>query len=125
MLSTYSVSLTDKSGNYVPAELWCEESFELSVPVDKNNIQLASISENGEISYCAPKKIENGTATFNVPYPTSFAVIETSSEGTGSSLTPSDSSPIRTGAVVCTISFVILVLSGAVFFTLKRRNKFD
>lgn len=125
VLNTYSVSLTDKSGNYVPAELWCEESFELSVPVDKNNIQLASISENGEISYCAPKKIENGAATFNVPYPTSFAVIETSSDGTGSSLTPSDSSPIRTGAVVCTTSFVILVLSGAVLFILKRRNKFD
>lgn len=71
------------------------------------------------------KKIENGTATFNVPYPTSFAVIETSSDGTGSSLTPSDSSPIRTGAVVCTTSFVILVLSGAVLFILKRRNKFD
>jgi len=88
-------------------------------------IQLASISENGEISYCTLKKIENGTATFNVPYPTSFAVIETSSDGTGSSLTPSDSSPIRTGAVVCTTSFVILVLSGAVLFILKRRNKFD
>lgn len=83
-------------------------------------IQLAPISENGEISYCTLKKIENGTATFNVPYPTSFAVIETSSDGTGSSLTPSDSSPIRTGAVVCTTSFVILVL-----FILKRRNKFD
>lgn len=125
VLNTYTVSLTDRNGNFVPAEYWCEENFELSVPVSKSNIQLASVSENGEISYYTPTKLENGTATFKVPYPTSFAIIETSAESTNDTITPSDSTPIKTGAVVCTILFAILMLSGVVFVTVKRRNKFD
>lgn len=125
VLGTYSVSLTDKNGNYVPAELWCKENFEMSVPVDRSNIQLASIGEDGSISYYKPVKIENGKATFNVPYPTSFAIVETSDNSTNDTVTPSDSTPIKTGAVVCTVLFAILVLSGAVFITVKRRNKFE
>lgn len=125
VLGTYSVSLTDKNGNYVPAELWCKENFEMSVPVDRSNIQLASIGEDGSISYYKPVKIENGKATFNVPYPTSFAIVETSDNSTNDTVTPSDSTPIKTGAVVCTALFAILVLSGAVFITVKRRNKFE
>ena len=125
VLGTYSVSLTDKNGNYVPAELWCKENFEMSVPVDRSNIQLASIGEDGSISYYKPVKIENGKATFNVPYPTSFAIVETSDNSTNDTVTPTDSTPIKTGAVVCTALFAILVLSGAVFITVKRRNKFE
>lgn len=125
VLGTYSVSLTDKNGNYVPAELWCKENFEMSVPVDRSNIQLASIGEDGSISYYKPVKIENGKATFNVPYPTSFAIVETSDNSTNDTVTPSDSTPIKTGAVVCTALFAILVLSGAVFISVKRRNKFE
>lgn len=125
VLGTYSVSLTDKNGNYVPAELWCKENFEMSVPVDRSNIQLASIGEDGSISYYKPVKIENGKATFNVPYPTSFAIVETSDNSTNDTVTPSDSTPIKTGAVVCTALFAILVLSGAVFITVKRRNRFE
>ena len=125
VLGTYSVSLTDKNGNYVPAELWCKENFEMSVPVDRSNIQLASIGEDGSISYYKPVKIENGKATFNVPYPTSFAIVETSDNSTNDTVTPSGSTPIKTGAVVCTALFTILVLSGAVFITVKRRNKFE
>lgn len=125
VLNTYSVNLTDNNGNYVPAEFWCEEGFELSVPVAKNNIQLASVSENDEISYYTPEKVENGIAKFNVPYPTSFAVIETSSDSTGSSAAIIDGAPIKTGAVVYTALFVASALSCIVFFALKKRKKFD
>lgn len=77
ILKVYSVSMTDNNGNYIPAELWCQGEFEISVPVDNSNVQFAGMNTDGEITYYEPDSVENGIAVFTVSHPTSFAVVET------------------------------------------------
>ncbi|MGN0449543.1 MAG: hypothetical protein ACI4G0_04200 [Ruminococcus sp.] len=123
ILNTYSVSLTDNDGNYIPAELWCSGSYKISVPVDSKNIQLAGIdTEDGNIVYYKPDSVENGTAVFTVSYPMSFAIVETTAENP-SSVNNNNGTPIQTGSVTFGILLLVALLSLTVILIVKRRNK--
>lgn len=132
---TYSVSLTDKAGNYIPAELWCGSSCEISVPVDSDNIQLVGIDADGNVVYHKPDSVQNGIAVFTVSHPMSFAIVEASAKNVSSNNTSSknnasaiktvnDNTPIKTGVVVCSVVlFIAAVFSLALILSVKRRNR--
>lgn len=122
ILNTYSVSLTDNDGNYIPAELWCTGSYKISVPVDSKNIQLAGIDTDGNIVFCKPDSVENGTAVFTVSYPMSFAIVETTAENP-SSVNNNNGTPIQTGSEMCGAILLVALLSLTVILIVKRRNK--
>lgn len=122
ILKTYSVSLTDNDGNYIPAELWCTDSCKISVPVDSENIQLAGISDEGNIVYYKPDSVENGTALFTVSHPMSFAIVETAAENP-SSVNNNNGTPIQTGSEMCGAILLAALLSLTVILIAKRRNK--
>lgn len=122
ILNTYSVSLTDNDGNYIPAELWCSGSCKISVPVDSKNIQLAGIDTDGNIVFCKPDSVENGTAVFTVSYPMSFAIVETTAKNP-SSVNNNNSTPIQTGSEMCGAILLVALLSLTVILIAKRRNK--
>ena len=122
ILNTYSVSLTDNDGNYIPAELWCSGYCKISVPVDSENIQLAGINTDGSIVYCKPDSVENGTALFTVSYPMSFAIVETTVDNP-SSVNNNNSTPIQTGSEMCGAILLAALLSLTVILIAKRRNK--
>ncbi|MGN0550325.1 MAG: hypothetical protein ACI4I4_00585 [Acutalibacteraceae bacterium] len=131
ILNTYSVSLTDKDSNYIPAELWCSGSYKISVPVDSKNIQLAGIDTDGNIVFCKPDSHENGTAVFTVSYPMSFAIVETTAENpssdnknsTANNNTTNNGTPIQTGSEMCGVILLAALLSLTVILITKRRNK--
>lgn len=77
IVKSYSLNMTDKDGNYIPEELWCREGFEISVPVDNENVQLAAIDNDGNINYYNPDSFKDGKAVFTIPQLTSFAVTDT------------------------------------------------
>ncbi|MGN1466679.1 MAG: hypothetical protein ACI4W1_00070 [Ruminococcus sp.] len=122
ILNTYSVSLTDKDGNYIPAELWCSGSCKISVPVDSKNIQLAGINTDGNIVYYKPDSVENGTAVFTVSHPMSFAIVETTA-GNPSSVNNNNGTPIQTGSEMCGAILLAALLSLTVILIAKRRKK--
>lgn len=122
ILKTYSVSLTDNDGNYIPAELWCTDSCKISVPVDSENIQLAGINTEGNIVFCKPDSLENGTAVFTVSHPMSFAIVETTAENP-SSVNNNNGTPIQTGSVTFGILLLVALLSLTIICFTKRRNK--
>ncbi|WP_298482591.1 hypothetical protein [uncultured Ruminococcus sp.] len=82
ILKAYSLSLTDSNSNYIPAELWCQEGFEMTVPVDHQNIQLVAIDHDGNVTYYTPDSVENEKAVFTIPNPMSFAIVETVADTT-------------------------------------------
>lgn len=122
ILKTYSVSLTDKDGNYIPAELWCSGYCKISVPVVSENIQLAGINTDGSIVYCKPDSVENGTAVFTVSHPMSFAIVETATENP-SSVNNNNGTPIQTGSEMSGVILLAALLSLTVILITKRRNK--
>ena len=122
ILNTYSVSLTDKDGNYIPAELWCTGSYKISVPVDSENVQLAGINTDGSIVYYKPDSVENGMAVFTVSYPMSFAIVETTAENP-SSVNNNNGTPIQTGSEMCGAILLAALLSLTIILIAKRRNK--
>lgn len=124
ILNTYSVSLTDKNGNYIPAELWCSDSFKISVPVDGENIQLAGINTEGNIVYYKPDSVKNGIAVFTVSHPMSFAVMDTSAEkGIFENSNDSDGSANTGETPINQIIIAVAMLALVVIFGTKRRNK--
>lgn len=122
ILNTYSVSLTDKDGNYIPAELWCTGSYKISVPVDSENVQLTGINTDGSIVYYKPDSVENGMAVFTVSYPMSFAIVETTAENP-SSVNNNNGTPIQTGSEMCGAILLAALLSLTIILIAKRRNK--
>ena len=132
ILKVYSVSMTDNNGNYIPAELWCQGEFEISVPVDNSNVQFAGMNTDGEITYYEPDSVENGIAVFTVSHPTSFAVVETAkkniSADTDTSVvrTTNDGTPIQTGTEMCCGAILLVaVLSFVLIFSVRRRNRIE
>lgn len=127
ILKAYSVSLTDNDGNYIPAELWCQEGFKISVPVDNDNVEFAGIDADGQVVCYKPDSVKNGIAVFTVPHPMSFAIVESQaknvSEDNNNDLV-NDNTVIQTG-ITMFINAVLLIamLSLAVIFSVKRRNK--
>ena len=125
ILKAYSVSLTDNDGNYIPPELWCQGSCKISVPVDKDNIQLAGIDIDGNVTYFKPDSVENGTAVFTVSYPMSFAIVETATNNNSDSDNPTNSNTtVPTGETTyVAVYLLVAMLSLAVIITIKRRKR--
>lgn len=73
--ASYSLDIDD-DGNFVPYELWCSDSYILTVPVDNDNIMLAMIDLSGQITYYEPDLVKEGKAEFSIAYPGSFAIVE-------------------------------------------------
>lgn len=119
ILKAYSLSITDNDGNYIPAELWTKEGFEISVPVDRNDVQLAAIDNDGKVTYYKPDSVENGIAIFTVSYPTSFAIVDTAVN-----TNTSDKSP-QTGATEFVLVLPVLAISFASIYIIKRRKKYE
>lgn len=129
ILKAYSVSLTDNDGNFIPAELWCQGEFEISVPVDNDNVQFAGIDADGKITYYKPDSVKDGIAVFTISHPMSFAIVETATKNVSSDInsgtieTTNDNKPIQTGTTMCSAVLLIAIFSFVLIFGLKRRNK--
>lgn len=131
----YSVSLTDNDGNYIPAELWCQGDYKISVPVSGNNVEFAEIDTDGQINYYKPDSVENGIAVFTVSHPMSFAVVDRTSTNKNISdntstdkaviNTSNDNTPIQTGSTVCCSVLLIVMFASAFVIVFKRRNNFE
>lgn len=131
ILQAYSVSLYDKNENYIPAELWCQGDFEITVPVDSSNIQLAGIDVSGNTVCYLPDSVIDGMASFTVAYPMSFAIVECESTSVAVSskqenrlnVNSDDKNPIQTGTKVFSASLIIAMLSCGIIIFTRRRNK--
>lgn len=131
----YSVSLTDNDGNYIPAELWCQGDYKISVPVSGNNVEFAAIDTDGQINYYKPDSVENGIAVFTVSHPMSFAVVDRTSTNKNISdntstdkaviNTSNDNTTIQTGSTVCCSVLLIVMFASAFVIVFKRRNNFE
>lgn len=131
----YSVSLTDNDGNYIPAELWCQGDYKISVPVSGNNVEFAAIDTDGQINYYKPDSVENGIAVFTVSHPMSFAVVDRTSTNKNISdnkntdkaviNTSNDNTTIQTGSTACCSVLLILMFASAFVIVFKRRNNFE
>lgn len=131
----YSVSLTDNDGNYIPAELWCQGDYKISVPVSGNNVEFAEIDTDGQINYYKPDSVENGIAVFTVSHPMSFAVVDRTSTNKNISdntstdkaviNTSNDNTTIQTGSTVCCSVLLIVMFASAFVIVFKRRNNFE
>ena len=114
----YSASLTDNDGNYIPAELWCQGNFKISVPVDNKNVQLAGIDEKGQVTYYTPDSVKNGVAVFTVSHPVSFAIVENTDDG-NQNPTTSDNNMSDTVFLIAFASLSCLIWAA---FMKKRNN---
>lgn len=129
ILNMYSLSLTDNDGNYIPAELWCQSEFKISVPVQSKNVQLAGIDNDGKVVCYEPDSFKNQTAVFTVSHPMSFAIVENTNTGVNNSdfviNNSGDHSAIQTGSVMCCT--VLMTALFALVFTIvfKRRENFE
>lgn len=131
----YSVSLTDNDDNYIPAELWCQGDYKISVPVSGNNVEFAEIDTDGQINYYKPDSVENGIAVFTVSHPMSFAVVDRTSTNKNISdntstdkaviNTSNDNTTIQTGSTVCCSVLLIVMFASAFVIVFKRRNNFE
>lgn len=126
ILQSYSMALTDKSGNAIAAELWCQDDFKVTVPVDSENVMYAEILQDGSVAYHKPDSVKDGVATFTVSAPSSFAIVKGSVSNNSSVKTTNSSvtgnSPIATGTEICTVFIAIGIVSGFAVLMLKRRN---
>lgn len=82
ILSMYEVSLSDRNGNYIPAELWCQGELKLTVPVDSEKVQLAVLDADGQLTYYEPESVKDGIAVFTVAEPASFALVDNEDNNT-------------------------------------------
>lgn len=128
ILKAYSLTLSDKDGNFIPAELWCQGKFEISVPVESKNVQFAGISSEGNVIYCKPDSIENGNAVFTVSAPMSFAIVDlnkinNSDSNIDNSNILNDNTPIQTGSMMLNTAILIAFCSLASILIFRRRNK--
>lgn len=128
-LNVYSVSLTDNDGNYIPAELWCQGNFKITVPVNSKNVEFAGLDTDGKIIYYKPDTVENGAAVFTVSHPMSFAVVDSTTKnvsvdnGNSAIKTTNDNTPIQTGTTMLSAVLLIAMFSIVLIFCAKRRNK--
>lgn len=128
ILKAYSLTLSDKDGNFIPAELWCQGNLEISVPVESKNVQLAGIGSDGNVIYCKPDSIENGNAVFTVSAPMSFAIVDLnkinkSDSNIDNSNILNDNTPIQTGSMMLNTAILIAFCSLASILIFRRRNK--
>lgn len=123
ILKAYSLTLSDKDGNFIPAELWCQGKLEISVPVESKNVQLAGIGSDGNVIYCKPDSIENGNAVFTVSAPMSFAIVDLNKTNNSDSNILNDNTPIQTGSMMLNTAILIAFCSLASILIFRRRNK--
>ena len=76
LISAYSFGTTDKSGSFVPSELWGAGGYKLSIPTNGKSIVLLAQNTEGETVTIAPESISGGKAVFTVAEVNSFAVAE-------------------------------------------------
>ena len=120
ILKAYSLTLSDKDGNFIPAELWCQGNLEISVPVESKNVQLAGIGSDGNVIYCKPDSIENGNAVFTVSAPMSFAIVDLnkinkSDSNIDNSNILNDNTPIQTGSMMLNTAILIAFVHSHLF----------
>lgn len=84
ILSSYDIQLTDSDGNFVPAELWCQGTLTMSVPVDSENVTMLQLTSEGTYEEIKPVSVENGVAEFEVYEPSSFAIVDCSTSDNSS-----------------------------------------
>lgn len=130
ILKMYTLNITDKDGNYIPAEIWYQGNCEISIPIDSENVELAGIDADGKVTYYKPNSIKDGTAVFTVDYPMSFAIIEntqskdnTQNKDNTIIKTLSDNTTIQTGSQTFGALLIIEIFSLILIFALRRRNK--
>lgn len=132
VLGIYSVSLTDNSGNYIPAELWCQGEFKITVPVNSKNVEFAGLDTDGNVTCYKPESVENGVAVFTVSHPMSFAVVDSTNNNISDNKSPddvintsNDNTPIQTGSTVCCAALLLVLFASVVMIVIKRRNRFE
>lgn len=135
ILGMYSASLTDGNGNYIPAELWCQGQFKITLPADRADILLAGVDADGQVTYYRPDSVENGMAVFTVSDLASFAIVEAVNGNTGTdnnnqndtTTIPSETTPAQTGdpmdEAVWLIALLISLAGLAAAVIGKRRNR--
>ena len=143
----YSASLTDNDGNWIPVELWCQGGIKISVPTDGKNVQFAGIDFDGQVSYYKPDSVKDGVAVFTVPYPMSFALVEsdaqnnipsggntnsdnktvdnTTDNAENAATNSNSSSPIKTGSADFCAVLLTALLSLVLIIVAKRGNKVE
>lgn len=119
ILNVYSVSFADNDGNFIPAELWCQGEFKISVPVNSKNVEFAGLNSDGQITYYKPDSVKDGVAVFTVPQPMSFAIVDSTNNNI------SDNTPIQTGTTACCAILLAALFASAVLIIFKRRNSFE
>lgn len=128
ILNVYSVSFADNDGDFIPAELWCQGEFRISVPVNSKNIEFAGLEPDGQITYYKPDSVENGVAVFTVPHPMSFAIVDSTNKNVSDNNvinTSNDNTTIQTGSTTCYAILLVILFVSAVLIIFKRRNSFE
>lgn len=128
ILSAYTLNLSDKDGNDVVQELWCQGEIKISVPAEHKNVSLIGITSDGEIVTYSPVSFENGMAVFTVSELMSFAIAENICNNDSSSNVQQNNTVIPTGDsnMLCiSLIALMLILAFAVIILMKRRNDFE
>ena len=135
-LEAYDITVTDESGNVIPAGMWCA-GVQISVPVDDENSKIIIIDSDGEAQIITPDRIEGGKAVFSVAEPVAFAVAKTTSSGSnydnndGQSTTATGDSNIPVTAatgdssIPVTAAAVMLVISAAVMLAARKKREHE
>ena len=125
ILSMYSIVVTDNDGNYIPAELWCQDNFKITVPVDNENVRLATVDSDGQAVYYEPDSVKNDMAVFTVAKPVSFALVDNNDTQNDNSnnktISSSSATPINTGDTAY-YTVALVMLASFVFIILLRRR---
>ena len=128
ILSAYTLNLSDKDGNDVVQELWCQGKIKISVPAEHKNVSLIGITSDGKIVTYSPVSFENGMAVFTVSELMSFAIAENICNNDSSSNVQQNNTVIPTGDsnMLCiSLIALMLILAFAVIILMKRRNDFE
>lgn len=135
ILSMYEVSLSDRNGNYIPAELWCQGELKLTVPVDSEKVQLAVLDADGQLTYYEPESVKDGIAVFTVAEPASFALVDNEDNNTQTvtddnaqdntekdSVSGNNGKAVNTGDVAYPVIILLALASLTFIIVLRRRN---
>ena len=127
--AAYGVSCDDGNGVYIPADYWCS-GVTVSVPVEEEDVSVAVMGSDGSVQIIEPERVEAGVVTFEIASPVSFAIVRSTSSGTGTStddrsIGDLNNDSVPTGDSTATyVVFAALIFSAAVIvFTRRKKNR--
>ncbi|MDE7431286.1 MAG: hypothetical protein K2N34_05155, partial [Lachnospiraceae bacterium] len=118
VLKGYSLSLSDKEGNPMFADLWIQGDVELSIPVDSEHVMLLALDSNGQVKEYKPISFINGAATFRMmAEPISFILVD--------SRTDIANTTVKTGDLNNAVLWFLTLISGGLFVAVawQKRKK--